>query len=79
MSAKIVVVGCLLGLLAAPNAAWSARTSRGECYNAVYQALGKPDQPHAEITAAVRRCMKYGPEAILNEDYAPDTSPAYKY
>ena len=64
MTAKIFVAVCLLGLLVAPNVAWSARWSRGECTDAANEKYGKVAQPHQEMRAAIVRCMKHGPGAI---------------
>jgi hypothetical protein len=61
---RIFVVICLLGLLVAPNMAWSARWSRGECTNAANEKYGKVDQPHQEMRAAIQRCMRHGPGAV---------------
>jgi hypothetical protein len=74
MTAKIFVVSCLLGLLVAPEMAWSARWSRGECLTAAKEKLGNPGLHRSVIQAAADRCVKYGPDAILNEKYAPEGS-----
>jgi hypothetical protein len=66
MTSKIFVLVCLLGLLIAPNMAWSAKMSRGACVNAVNQKLGTyaTDRGLPTNKDAVKRCMKYGPGAI---------------
>jgi hypothetical protein len=63
---KKIALGCLLGLLIAPSAAWSAKLSRGDCINAVKEKYGSGafDVRQAELRAGVRRCLKYGPGAI---------------
>jgi hypothetical protein len=66
MATKIFVVFCLLGLVVAPNVAWSARWSRGECVDAVRQKYGTyaADTGHTFNRAAVRRCMRHGPGSV---------------
>jgi hypothetical protein len=66
MTGKIFVAVCLLGLLVAPNMAWSASWSRGDCIDAVHQKYGvrSADAGTNLSKAAVRRCMKHGPSAI---------------
>jgi hypothetical protein len=65
MTAKIFAVACLLGLLVAPNMAWSAaKVSRGDCINAANEKYGKPNLAHSVTSAAVHRCMKHGLGAV---------------
>jgi hypothetical protein len=65
MKGKIFVLACLIGLLVAPSAVWSAaRWSRGECTDAANEKYGKVGQPHQEMKAAIQRCMRYGPRAL---------------
>jgi hypothetical protein len=72
MTGKIFVVVCLLGLLVSPNMAWSAGMSREDCLKNANAQLGKPGLPRSVLRAAVDRCMRRGPEAILNENYGQD-------
>jgi hypothetical protein len=65
MSGRIFVAACLIGLLVAPSAVWSAaRFSRGECTNAANEKYGKVGQPHQEMKAAIERCMRHGPGSV---------------
>jgi len=62
----LAVIGILLGLLVSTNETSAAKWSRGECVDAVRQKLGigAADTGHTTNKAAVRRCMKHGPNAI---------------
>jgi hypothetical protein len=67
MTRKIFGVVCLLGLLVPSNVAWSAaRWSRGDCYNAAHEKYGRSsaDAGRPRTSAAIQRCLKYGPGAI---------------
>jgi hypothetical protein len=67
MTIRLSVVCLLLGLLVAPNFAWSAGWSRGDCIAAVHQKLGtySADSGRGTLSrSAVRRCMRYGPGAL---------------
>jgi hypothetical protein len=67
MATKFLAAVCLFGLMVLPNAAWSARMTRGECINAVHQKLGSgsTDAARFKNRDAVIRCLKYGPDAIV--------------
>jgi hypothetical protein len=65
MLAKILGTMCVVGLLLSPTLASAERFSRGECENLVKEKLGNPGQPRGEIRAAVARCMRHGPDAIV--------------
>jgi hypothetical protein len=65
MKGRILALACVIGLLVAPSAVWSAaRWSRGDCINAANEKYGKVYQAHQEMRAAVHRCMRYGPGAV---------------
>jgi hypothetical protein len=61
---QVLVAACLLGLVLAPNVAWSA--SRAECYDAAHEKYGNPNTGanRAVIRHAVRRCLRHGVGAI---------------
>jgi hypothetical protein len=67
MTSKFFALICpLFGFLALTSAASAAKWTRGECIDAVHQKLGisAADAGHTTNKAAVKRCMKYGPNAI---------------
>jgi hypothetical protein len=61
---QVLFAACLLGLVMAPNAAWSA--SRAECYDAAHAKYGNPNvgENREVIRHAVRRCLRHGLGAI---------------
>jgi hypothetical protein len=76
MIGKTKIVWVLIALAITPTSAWSASRyytgpaagwSRGDCINATQQVLGSYSTDSGRGTmnrAAVRRCMKYGPNAV---------------
>ena len=67
MTTRFFAVICLLlGFLFSSSPASAAKWTRGECVDAVHQKLGTyaADAGHTTNKAAVKRCMKYGPNAI---------------